>query len=92
MGASGKDFVFLIKGNRYRGTALSSSSCLFGALMSQPSCDHEVTIMKVKANVLRMVKQKRKLRSLMAFLSYRTDACNYRLGGLCYIFFKSLFV
>lgn len=60
--------------------------------MSQPSCNHEVTIMKVKGKMLRMVKQKRKLRSLMAFLGSRTDTYNHLLGGFCYIFFKSLFV
>ena len=60
--------------------------------MSQPSCDHEVTIMKVKRKILRMVKQKRKLRFLMAFLSSRMDTYNHLLGAFCDIFFKSLFV
>lgn len=56
---------------------------LLGAWMSQPSCDHRVATMKVKASVLRMVKQKGKLRSLMAFLSSGTNAYNYLLGNLC---------
>ena len=48
--------------------------------------------MKVKGKMLRMVKQKRRPRSLMAFLSSRTDTYNHLLGGSCYIFSKSLFV
>lgn len=85
MGVSGKDFVFLINVMDVVGTALSSSSCLLGALMSQPSHDHEVTTMKVKANVLKMMRQKAELRSLMAFSSSRTDAYNYLLGEFCHI-------